>query len=196
MKFGPPYFIGGLVCIDFCNTTDHLHSPPMYDYFKDYGTLLDWAKAAGVLPKNDASSPASKNRSFADLLTARDQILRLLWPISRGEKPANTDLAAFNRRLQKVSSGLRLSVVKGRYVLSGSSDDPLERIHTAVVRSAADLLVSGQFARIRHCGECGWIFYDNSRNHLRRWCTMKICGNRAKARRHYQRVKKSRIGGS
>jgi predicted RNA-binding Zn ribbon-like protein len=185
-----------LACIDFCNTTDHLHSPPAYDLLGDYGTLLNWGKAAGVLCKHDASNQASKNRSFADLLTARDQILRILWPISRGEKPTETDLAAFNRRLQKVSSGLRLSVVKGRYVLSGSSDDPLERIHTAVVRSAADLLVSGQFARIRYCSECGWIFYDTSRNHLRRWCSMKICGNRAKARRHYQRVKQSRIGGS
>jgi len=30
---------------------------------------------------------------------------------------------------------------------------------------------------------------DESRNGSRRWCSMKDCGNRAKARRHYHRVK-------
>ncbi|HEV2391667.1 MAG TPA: CGNR zinc finger domain-containing protein [Verrucomicrobiae bacterium] len=31
---------------------------------------------------------------------------------------------------------------------------------------------------------CGWLFVDSSKNHSRRWCDMRDCGNRAKARRH------------
>jgi predicted RNA-binding Zn ribbon-like protein len=38
-------------------------------------------------------------------------------------------------------------------------------------------------------GGCGWLFVDESRNGSRRWCSMKDCGNRAKARRHYRKVK-------
>jgi len=34
---------------------------------------------------------------------------------------------------------------------------------------------------------CGWLFLDETRNRSRRWCSMKDCGNRAKARRHYRR---------
>jgi predicted RNA-binding Zn ribbon-like protein len=44
---------------------------------------------------------------------------------------------------------------------------------------------------VKQCaGEgCGWLFLDTSRNHLRRWCTMDECGNRAKMRRRYERVR-------
>ena len=39
--------------------------------------------------------------------------------------------------------------------------------------------------RVRACGnpECRWLFLDTSKNHTRRWCDMKLCGNRMKARR-------------
>ncbi len=88
---------------------------------------------------------------------------------------------------QKVSGSLRLVPVKGRYALVSSAEGPLEQIAVEAVRSASSLLVTGHPDQIRLCGECGWMFYDTSRNHLRRWCSMKICGNRAKARRHYER---------
>jgi predicted RNA-binding Zn ribbon-like protein len=68
----------------------------------------------------------------------------------------------------------------------------VDRIISEVVRSAADILVSNQLDRICRCDECGWLFYDASRNHLRRWCSMEICGNRAKARRHYEKAKREK----
>ena len=37
------------------------------------------------------------------------------------------------------------------------------------------------------CGNCGWLFIDRSKNKSRTWCDMAVCGNRAKANRHYQR---------
>src|SRR5207245_332742 len=54
-----------------------------------------------------------------------------------------------------------------------------------VARSAADLLTEGPLGAIRRCEGrgCGWLFLDTSRNRTRRWCDMRICGNRAKARR-------------
>ena len=59
------------------------------------------------------------------------------------------------------------------------------------MRSLADLLTSGDLARVQSCGdpECGWLFVDASRAGSRRWCAMDGCGNRNKARRHYARVK-------
>jgi predicted RNA-binding Zn ribbon-like protein len=58
-----------------------------------------------------------------------------------------------------------------------------------IVRGAADLLIGPDRARVRECGSdtCFWLFLDHSKNGTRRWCDMKVCGNRAKARRHYQR---------
>ena len=49
----------------------------------------------------------------------------------------------------------------------------------------AHLLTSANMSMVRACGnpECRWLFLDTSKNHTRRWCDMKICGNRMKARR-------------
>jgi predicted RNA-binding Zn ribbon-like protein len=60
-----------------------------------------------------------------------------------------------------------------------------------IVKSAADLLLSDMLDRVKQCegDPCGWLFLDTSRNRSRRWCSMEDCGNRAKARRFYQRKK-------
>jgi predicted RNA-binding Zn ribbon-like protein len=59
-----------------------------------------------------------------------------------------------------------------------------------VALSAADLLTSPAREHVHGCGNtetCTWVFIDESKNHSRRWCSMKDCGNRVKARRHYQK---------
>jgi len=60
-----------------------------------------------------------------------------------------------------------------------------------VARSAADLLTAGELPAIRQCqgSQCGWLFLDTSRNRTRVWCDMRVCGNRAKARRHHARLR-------
>jgi predicted RNA-binding Zn ribbon-like protein len=59
----------------------------------------------------------------------------------------------------------------------------------AVARSAADLLTSADLTAVGRCpGEqCGWLFLDPSGR--RRWCTMAVCGNRAKVRRFAERAR-------
>jgi predicted RNA-binding Zn ribbon-like protein len=192
MKFTPPFYLGGYVCADLCNSYDRLHTPPRWDHFNDYASVVEWGKAAGIVPKHSASPRPASRRSIAELIKTRALICSLLLPISRGEAPAPADIVAFNIRLQKISSKLRLESAKGRFVLINPADDPVERIIIEAVRSVADLLVSNQLDRMCRCEECGWLFYDSSRNHLRRWCSMEICGNRAKARRHYEKVKRGK----
>jgi predicted RNA-binding Zn ribbon-like protein len=50
-------------------------------------------------------------------------------------------------------------------------------------------IADGSWSRLKVCpGEdCGWAFYDASRNRSGRWCSMSVCGGRAKARSHYHR---------
>ncbi len=56
-------------------------------------------------------------------------------------------------------------------------------------QSLSDILLSDQLARVRTCAAttCRWLFLDTSKNHTRRWCNMKVCGNRMKARRFQAR---------
>jgi hypothetical protein len=55
--------------------------------------------------------------------------------------------------------------------------------------AAAKLAIEQRLARVKICpaDDCRWAFYDTSRNHSRQWCSMEVCGNRAKARAHRQR---------
>ena len=93
----------------------------------------------------------------------------------------------------------QFSAEHGRIVSTGGQfrwewsrmDSYLDSVLWPVARTAGDLLVSGELALVRICGsdECYWLFLDKTKNHRRRWCDMKTCGNRVKARRHYERVK-------
>jgi predicted RNA-binding Zn ribbon-like protein len=71
-----------------------------------------------------------------------------------------------------------------------ASESGLEWLLAAVARSAAEIIAEGPRARLRLCANprCGLFFYDTSRTHRRRWCSMTACGNRHKvaafARRH------------
>src|SRR5918996_1412243 len=60
--------------------------------------------------------------------------------------------------------------------------------------TAGDLLTGGDLERLGLCDdpECGGLFLDTSKNHSRRWCSMALCGNAAKSRRHAARVRAAR----
>lgn len=70
-----------------------------------------------------------------------------------------------------------------RFLYAADSDPRLPL--WLLAQSAADLLTGDTTVLIRTCADpgCRWLFLDTSKNHSRRWCDMKICGNRMKARR-------------
>jgi predicted RNA-binding Zn ribbon-like protein len=58
-----------------------------------------------------------------------------------------------------------------------------------LAQATEDFLLSEQSSQLRCCASetCRWLFLDASKNQTRRWCDMKVCGNRMKARRFYAR---------
>jgi predicted RNA-binding Zn ribbon-like protein len=60
-------------------------------------------------------------------------------------------------------------------------------LEAAVALSALALLEPAKRRRIRICANCSWLFLDKSKNGSRLWCDMSVCGNRRKAKRHYER---------
>jgi predicted RNA-binding Zn ribbon-like protein len=65
----------------------------------------------------------------------------------------------------------------------------LARLLAIIAHAQAD----GTWARLKTCpaDDCRWAFYDFSRNHSRTWCSMSVCGNRAKARTYRSRQPKA-----
>jgi predicted RNA-binding Zn ribbon-like protein len=60
-------------------------------------------------------------------------------------------------------------------------------LDAATAHSALRLAVQPDGERLKICPNCHWLFFDRSRNRSRNWCDMAVCGNRAKASRHYMR---------
>lgn len=54
--------------------------------------------------------------------------------------------------------------------------------------------LTGDWARLKGCRQCGYAFFDLSKNRSAAWCAMSICGNRSKNRAHYRRVRHSADG--
>jgi predicted RNA-binding Zn ribbon-like protein len=139
-----------------------------------------WLAAAGA-----AAAPAHGTREA--LVTARQAIRDVL--------TGQGGTAARDRLDEVLSHGcLRLSLGPGMAATRTLEvDDPAWQPAVMAAVSLLDLLDQAPH-RIRQCqhGACVLWFYDTTRNEGRRWCSMAVCGNRAKAHRHYDRVKKTR----
>ncbi|MFJ4774412.1 CGNR zinc finger domain-containing protein [Streptomyces uncialis] len=63
---------------------------------------------------------------------------------------------------------------------------PVRHALAALAVAWTELTVTGEAARLKRCAEhtCAWVFWDSSKNRSRRWCSMRVCGNRTKARRY------------
>jgi predicted RNA-binding Zn ribbon-like protein len=95
-----------------------------------------------------------------------------------------------DEEIATVYAAARLEYRDGRIVREWSADaEDFGQVLRPIVSAAADLLLGDRITRLRSCASprCGRLFLDESRNGLRRWCDMQVCGSRAKARRYYER---------
>jgi predicted RNA-binding Zn ribbon-like protein len=184
-------WVGGETCLDFNNTVSWSTKELTQERLRSREDLPAWGKAAGLSP--ESGPRGDPRRTLAEALVLRETLHRIFSPLSRWHAPSPDDLAEFNRFLTRALSRLRVARGKGTFAWdffdSGLSGDRLDPILAEVVWSAARLLTSPDLKLLRACAnpECGWLFLDRSRRKNRRWCEMRECGNRAKARRYYRR---------
>lgn len=187
---------GGAPCLDFANTVGWRPAAQPVDGLISYADLIAWAEHAEVLSAVEAhllgQSAAGDRTAAASLLVRatafRETIHRLFHALAHGKEAPKVDLQTLNAWLQE--GALHASVVPfdGGFVAVTNDADlalPLWRL----AESAGQLLISGQWRRVRECPghDCGWLFLDSTKNGNRRWCDSGDCGNRARVRAHYQR---------
>jgi predicted RNA-binding Zn ribbon-like protein len=198
---------GGALCLDFANTVDDRPSDHAVDQLGTYGDLLAFSRQARSLPPSHLTllpgaarqRPAEAAAALGRALAMRETLFRLFLAIANGDEPATADLASLNQALAEALSHARVEKDGADFVWGWTLDDgSLGAPLWPIVRSAADLLTSAELATLRVCASptCGWLFLDTSRNGSRRWCSMRTCGNRAKARRHHARVRASQTAGA
>lgn len=199
---GPFELSGGALCLDFVNSWGDRDRPES-DLLKSFGDFLAFAAQAGLIdgargrePANrSAGEPTATAAAFASALQLRESLFRLFTARARGSVCPAGDVEILNSVLKEALAHLRIEArpaeTAGHFAWSFEAIDLPTAPLWPIARSAADLLVSPDFARVTQCdgSGCTWLFLDHSRSRNRRWCSMQSCGNRAKARRHYHRSK-------
>ncbi len=170
----PHRFSGGALALDVANSVILRHDPDRScDRFAVAQQLDDFAGVAPSLsaegPQYGAMTPVqpANRQAFLHLREAIDRYYRArtLGVAERGYLATLLEATAENLRL-------------------APSEHSLE---CATARSALRLITEPAPDRMKICGNCGWLFLDRSKNKSRFWCDMAVCGNRAKANRHYHR---------
>lgn len=177
----PHRFSGGALALDVANSVILRHLPEKTaDRFADPGDLAAFnAAAASLCAERDVTEALGHAGTGPTdrLFGLRESIDRCF----RNRISGSEDPRLLADLLEEIASALRLEA-EGQNLV------------TATARSALRLVAEGADGRMKICGHCGWLFLDRSKNRSRAWCDMTVCGNRAKASRHYAAAKARKAG--
>ena len=194
----PINLVAGRLCLDFCNTMRGAERLPENDFWGSYGDLADWSVHAEVLGPADADAlkrsaaddPRAAERALGAARRLREAMYRAFAAEAAGQGSAEADLELINEVLVRGNSRRKLrAAMQGACWVWDDAPTNLDAILWPVAWSAGELLTSSQLERVKQCGGCPWLFLDASRNHSRRWCDMRDCGNRHKVRKFRSRPK-------
>lgn len=191
-------FVGGDPSLDFVNTADWTSRGLERDRFTGYDRVLEWARGAGVLDsagaRRAAQAAVKHPRRAAEAVEAARgarQALQAIFASVAAGKPSAGALDRLNSLVADAAPHLRVvRDTSGRFQRGWDAlGESPESILWPVIWAAADLLASADAARVRMCAgnDCGWLYVDRSRNGLRRWCEMSVCGMAEKNRRRASR---------
>jgi predicted RNA-binding Zn ribbon-like protein len=203
--------IGGNPCLDFINTLDNRPGGEPKELLESYYDLVRFGEDAGILTSEQLHHLSKRvhrmpdeaddaMRRARDLREALHEIFSALMNKQTAPQPAmeklNANLhdAALHSRLVQPKALESETLQEGRFVWRfDDMTSSFNAILWPIARAAADLLASNDVALVRTCSSpaCQWFFLDTSKNHRRRWCDMKVCGNRAKVRKFYARKRES-----
>jgi predicted RNA-binding Zn ribbon-like protein len=177
--------------LDLVNTLDwRFRESGPEELLNSYDDLLGFAEQSGLLSQRMTrvlrrAESASSARALQQAKDLRESAAQLLYAMVDHLEPPIESVLKLDRYLHAMQANRSLRwTPSGIKSLWPSEDDPRLPLWL-LTQSAADLVTSEAADSVRACAApgCRWLFLDASRNHTRRWCDMKICGNRMKARR-------------
>ncbi|WTW93098.1 CGNR zinc finger domain-containing protein [Streptomycetaceae bacterium NBC_01309] len=160
----------------------------------DPATLATWLTERDLLPETAAVGPADLDRArtvregLRAMLVANNAVTTNAADDTSTATPAAaaelTHLSALARELPLVLDVLTTPPTLVPQT-PGTPDAALAQLLADVAKSVAD----GTWTRMKGCRMCQWAYYDHSRNRSRAWCSMSLCGNRAKAQTFRNRTR-------
>ena len=209
MRRAPKKLKAGLetesLAIRFVNTVAWRLSEAAEERLGSPAVLLKWLRASGVgsprchvsIAKTWRERPSDGIAFHETAVRLRESIYDILSARIARKRPPSTALEYFSRFLCHGRSGLYLEWEAGALVwrMKVTQTDAFE-VLGPIALSAAELMTGPRADKVRQCQDergCGWLFVDESRLQNRRWCSMGDCGNRAKARRHHERIRDAQV---
>jgi predicted RNA-binding Zn ribbon-like protein len=209
----PAFFTGDHLALDFINS----RSTPLgvwTEWLGDGIELVDWLLEAGAIETADATRFREDTgaRKALDEIAERARILRewLRGFVARHAgrnitAKALAELGPLNDLLARSDIYWQVEAAGASRDAAGTFQRPLrlrtvrrwttpDQLLQPLAEAIADLVCNEDFRLIRVCEGKGCILYflDKTKAHARRWCSMALCGNRAKAAAHRARASRNR----
>ncbi|AGW94696.1 MULTISPECIES: CGNR zinc finger domain-containing protein [Cupriavidus] len=174
-----PRLLADHVALDLINTVEQVDGVPT-DRWQGNADVMDWLVATGLVAQ--AERPKKLPEDLLVAARALREVVR--GAVHKRKHGEAVDLAALNCILAQGASHLELRRDRDGAVTVHRCHDRTGASGwlAPLAEAAAELLASGDFALIRKCesDDCALWFYDRTRSHRRRWCSMALCGNRHK----------------
>ncbi len=209
----PPFFIGDDLALDFVNSVAAPWGAQI-EWLASGGDLIAWLEQAHAVPASVLAELRKRaNPRAFDAVAAQARELREWFRTFISEhagKPleprALRELAPLNRLLQE--DEIYRQIESARAAEKGQNNGDAHRafrwqhkrrwrrpktLLLPIVEAMGDLICQKDFTYVRKCesSTCTLWFVDVSKGHARRWCSMAVCGNRAKAAAHRARARQA-----
>jgi len=192
-------FVGNHPCLDFVNTQMIVKGEPT-DTLESFEDLASWLVGARLLTQSQADvARAELNHKETASLLEQAKTLRATFRViaqraAAGRSVPDSAINTINQFLAQRQGYPELVRTKVGFKqrFHSLAAQPVELL-AILAEAASDLLSSGNLSLIKKCANvsCILFFYDTTKNHMRNWCSMQMCGNRMKVAAHYRRIRVS-----
>ncbi len=179
----------GNIGLDFINSANFHRTENHQEWFNSEMDVMKWADYTGISVEEDSGSAMS----LAEMIELREVMYRLALHAIKRTIAAVDDRRTFNEWIKQAHKHTEVTqneagVFEKKLIGAGG----LTNIAYVVVLAFGDLIMSKTIQKVKQCqsSRCEWLFIDQTKNQSKQWCSMKVCGNREKAKRFYHSTKK------
>ncbi|QEO13780.1 hypothetical protein FLP10_04600 [Agromyces intestinalis] len=185
--------VGNAECLELANTIPDRSEGGARDWLADPAVATAWAASLEFEPARPFTTA-----DLASLADLRDAVHTAFAALADGASVPHAALATVTEAhaaglgrfgyVARDGAGTHGAATRdGAVTRDWPARWTADALAARFAESAVAELTGDRLDRLKACPSCGWLFIDTSRNGGRRWCSMRTCGSRDKALRHYRR---------
>jgi len=186
-----------LLCHNFINTVYAWRGENLNEYLKTYQDVIDWCAKVDLMDKGQLSGlskeatcyPEKAKKALLRIKKVRATLYQLVSAIASAEEERYAILLKqVNPLIAQAMNKFQIVYENKVFVLSLIQNlEDLESPLWLVLRSMQEMLLNVDLKRIKECPTCGWVFLDETKNGVRKWCSPIECGTKDKMLRYQQK---------